>query len=208
MNANHKNLPAEVEEDSYGPAMMACLPKERTFILALLEGKSGAQSAREAGYGNEDGSSSSETMARIAHRCLTRSRVVDALTEQSRKMIRSLAPTAIQAVKDILTTTNHKDRAKVALNLIERVDPTVTRVDAHVTHEFVDHRQDALNQLRSLLALGVARDRLEELFGFTGLPMLERQLAGETKQPIDAEFVDITPVDDLEADIQRQMEDL
>jgi hypothetical protein len=194
------------ETDDFGPAMAACLPKERSFVAALLEGRSGAQAAREAGYGAEDGSSTAETMARIAHRTLSRGRVIDALTEQSRKTIRSLAPSAIQAVKDILTTTNHKDRAKVALNVIERVDPIVQKVDAHVTHEIVDHRKDALEQLRSLIALGVARAKLEELFGFTGLPMLERQLAEQdAKRPIDAEF---TVVEDVDADIAQQMEGL
>ncbi|HUZ32268.1 MAG TPA: hypothetical protein VMV19_09245 [Xanthobacteraceae bacterium] len=198
-------VPTDEAED-FGPAMSACLPKERAFVLVLLEGKSGAQAAREAGYGAQDGTSTAETMARIAHRTLGRGRVIDALAEQSRKTIRSLAPVAIQAVRDVLTTTNHKDRAKVALNLIERVDPTVTRVDAHVTHEIVDHRKDALEQLRSLKALGVAREKLEELFGFTGLPMLEKQLAEQdAKQPIDADF---TVIDDLDASIEKEMSDL
>jgi len=198
-------LPPDDSGD-FGPAMTLCLPKERAFIVALLEGKSGAQAAREAGYGAEDGTSTSETMARIAHRTLGRGRVVDALAEQSRRTIRSLAPSAIQAVKEILTTTSHKDRAKVALNVIERIDPTVQRVDAHVTHEIVDHRKDALEQLRSLKALGVAREKLEELFGFTGLPMLERQLAEQdAKQPIDAEF---TVVDDVDASIEKEMSGL
>lgn len=200
--------PADGNGDDYGPAMSACMPRERAFVIALLEGKSGAQAAREGGYGAEDGSSTAETMARIAHRTLGRGRVIDALTEQSRKTIRSLAPSAIQAVKDILTTTNHKDRAKVALNMLERVDPIVQKVDAHVTHEIMDHRKDALEQLRSLIALGVARAKLEELFGFTGLPMLERQLAvQDATRPIDAEFTEVSD-GDVEADIAKQMEGL
>jgi len=101
---------------------------------------------------------------------------------------------AIRAQSDILGTINHKDRAKVSIAVLERITPTVQRTDAHVTHEIVDHRQDALNQLRSLKALGVAREPLEELFGFTGLPMLERQLAAdEAKQPIDVEFTELAP---------------
>lgn len=195
-NRKKKNELVPPETDDFGPAMSACLPKERAFVLALLEGRSGAQAAREAGYGNENGSSSAETMARIAHRMLTRGRVVDALAEQSRKTIRSLAPAAIQAAKDILTTTNHKDRAKVALNMIERIDPTVQRVEGHMTHEIVDHRLEALTQLKTLKALGVAREKLEELFGFTGLPMLEKKLQQqEREQPIDAEYTEISDSD-------------
>ena len=75
-----------------------------------------------------------------------------------------------------------------------------------MTHEIVDHRKDALAQLRTLKALNVSRDKLEELFGFTGLPMLEAQLAEqETTQPIDAEFTEIIPsnrTDDQELSVE------
>jgi phage terminase small subunit len=197
------------EADDFGLAMRACLPKERAFVLALLEGKSGASAARQAGYGAEDGSSTAETFARIAHRTLNRSRVIDALAEQSRKTIRSLAPSAIQAVKDILTTTNHKDRAKVALNVIERVDPIVQKTEVTVTHT-VDHDGEAVAHLRMLKSLNVARERLEEVFGFSGLSRYEKLLALEdakSKPPIvDAEF---TVVDaDIDAAIAKEMSEL
>lgn len=196
------------EADDYGPAMMACLPKERAFILAVLEGRSGAQAARQAGYGAEGGSSA-DTYARIAHRTLSRNRVIDALAEQSRKTIRSLAPSAIQAARDILTTTNHKDRAKVALNLIERVAPTETKHTVTVEHK-VDHDGEAVAQLRMLKSLNVARERLEEVFGFTGLSRYEKMLSLEdakSKPPIvDAEF---TVVDtDIDQSIAEEMSKL
>jgi hypothetical protein len=64
----------------------------------------------------------------------------------------------------------------VALALYERADPTVTKVDANVKVAVVDYEQEALAQLKALKALGVAREKLEEMFGFSGLPVLEAQL--------------------------------
>ena len=199
-----KNLPAEQDEESYGPMMQACLPQERAIIEGIFAGLSGAEAARQAGHE----CSTPEAFARVAHRALHRDRVQAAIVEYTAKAARVLGPLAVRAQSDILSTVNHKDRGKISVAVLERISPTIQRVDAHVLHEIVDHRQDALIQLKALLALGVARERLEELFGFTGLPMLERQLADETKTPIiDASFVEIAP-DELEADIERQMKDL
>ncbi len=188
-----KNLPTESEADDYGPAMSACLPKERAFVLALLQGRNGAQAAREAGYGAEDGSSSAETFARIALRTVSRDRVIDALTEQSRKTIRSLAPSAIQAIKEIITTTNHKDRAKVALSMLERVDPIVQRIDVKHQHEVVDRTKAAIEHLARLKAKGANREFLVAEFGELGLAHFETILAQQNQaKPIDAEFTEIT----------------
>ena len=38
-------VPAQSDEDDFGPAMLACLPKERAFILALLEREVGRTSS-------------------------------------------------------------------------------------------------------------------------------------------------------------------
>ncbi len=204
---NKQLVPADDEVNDFGPCMQACLPKERQFILHLLEGKSGAQAARLAGYGAEG--STAETFARISYRTLSRGRVTDALAEQSRMTIRSLTPSAIQAVKDILTTTNHKDRAKVALNVIERVDPIVQKTEVTVTHT-VDHDGEAVAQLRMLKSLNVAHERLEEVFGFSGLSRYEKLLALEDAKSnpsiVDADF---TVVDtDIDAAIAKEMSEL
>jgi hypothetical protein len=88
----------------------------------------------------------------------------------------------------------HKDQYKAVAAILNRVDPEVTKLDAHVTHEVIDHRADALNELRALIALGVAREKLEEMFGYTGLLALERQLAeGDKGAVVDAEFTEIEP---------------
>jgi len=197
-------VPADDQADDFGPLMLACLPKERAFILALLEGATHAQAARDAGYGNEEGTTSPASFARIAHRTLTRPRVVDALMEQMKVSVRSLAPEVMRTLRDTLNGGDATQRAKVALNLLERYQPTVQKVDAHVTHEIVDRRQDELQALRTAKALGASREKLIELFGFTGLPMLEQQLEKE-KQPIEVEF---TEVSDLDLEIEAARKDL
>jgi phage terminase small subunit len=201
---NKQIAPTNDEADDFGPFMLACLPKERAFIIAVLNGANYAQAARDAGYGVEG--SSSATFARIAHRTLTRPRVVDALMEQMKISVRSLAPEVMRSLRDTLNGGDATQRARVALNLLERYQPTTQRIDAHVTHEIVDHRKDALEQLRAAKMLGASREKLVELFGFSGLPMLERQLEQqEAKQPIDAEF---TEVSDIDLEIEAQMKDL
>jgi hypothetical protein len=197
------------EADDFGPAMTACLPAERAFVLALLEGKSNAEAAKLSGWGNDAGTTTMATFGRIANRALSRSRVIDALQEEARKTIKSLVPSAITAVKDILTNTTHKDRAKVALNLIERTSPTVTQHNVTIEHK-VDHDAEAVAQLRMLKSLGVARERLEEVFGFSGLSRYENLLAIEDAKNkpaiVDAEY---TVVDaDLDAAIAAEMENL
>src|SRR5580698_7493037 len=117
--------PDHDERQSFGPAMLACSEREREFVLRVMEGKSFAAAAKEAGCGNPD--SSANTLARIGYRYSHRPRVIDAIAEESRKAVRTALPEATLAVKEILKNPFHKDRAKVALNLIERVDPTVQR---------------------------------------------------------------------------------
>ncbi len=115
-------------------------------------------------------------------------------------------PSAIQAVKDILTNTAHRDQVKVALNLIERVAPTETRHTVTVEH-VVDHDGEAVAQLRMLKSLNMARERLEEVFGFSGLSRYEKMLAIEDgkNKPIEAEF---TVVEDVDVSIADEMSKL
>jgi phage terminase small subunit len=180
---------------------MAALPtaKQRAFVDSLFEidGRgqplTAAAAARAAGY-SPDGDSHAHNSA--AQKLVKDPRVQAALQAEARRRARFLSPEALQAIKEIIGDRYHKDRLKAAHLILERVDPTVQRVDAHVTHEVVDHKRDAIDQLRTLKALGVAREKLEELFGFSGLPALERQLVEqEARRPIDAEFVELREED-------------
>ena len=135
-------------------------------------------------------------MARIAYRLRHENpRVQAAIAEMVHLAVRDLAVDGFKTLRDIMKQgAFHPQAAKVALALVERVSPTVTRTDINMRTEIVDHRQEAVIQLKTLKALGVPRDKLEELFGFSGLPMLERQLAQQEAKdnpPVDAEFTEI-----------------
>src|SRR6266536_5124992 len=110
-------LPTE-DESELGPALRECTVQERRFIHALFDGKpghgSGARAARAAGYGKGDGSSSPQTMARIANRLFNRQRVSDAIKEQTRRLLRAEAPMAVHVVREIMKDQDHKDRLKAA----------------------------------------------------------------------------------------------
>src|SRR5262249_53474312 len=80
---------------------------------------------------------------------------------------------------------------KAVQAVLERLDPTVQKVEVEHTHH-IDHDTEALNQLRTLKALGVARDKLVEVFGEIGLDRFEKQLALEDKSTVvDAEFTEV-----------------
>ena len=73
--------------------------------------------------------------------------------------------------------------------VFERIAPVKQQIDVTHTHEIVDHDAEALKHLRALKALGVARDKLAEVFGGFGLDRLEARVALEDKsQAIEADY--------------------
>ena len=178
------------ERESFGPCMLACRPDEREFVLHVIAGKSNAEAAKLAGWGEPD--SSANTMSRIGHRLAHRDRIIAAIGEEVKKLTRSRATLkAAQVIDEILNNSYHKDAARVALSVLERVDPTIQKHEVEVTHK-IDHEAEALDQLRSLRALNVAREKLIELYGAFGLERLEKKLAIENKgNVLDAEFSEV-----------------
>jgi hypothetical protein len=157
----------------------ACSPMERRFVhwLLNLPPKRGfrVRAARLAGYGQMK-NSSPHNLNSIAQDLLTRQRVVDLITEVTRKQIRSSAPEAIAAVREIIADKEHPHRLKAASVILERIEPTQQRLDVHVRHEVVDRDGEAVAYLRKLKALGVERSKLEEELGYSDLPRYERLL--------------------------------
>jgi hypothetical protein len=186
------------ERESFGPCMLACRPDEREFVLHVIAGKSNAEAAKLAGWGEPD--SSTATLARIGHRLAHRDRIIAAIGEEVKKLTRSRATLkAAQVIDEILNNSYHKDAARVALSVLERVDPTIQKHEVEVTHK-IDHEAEALDQLRSLRALNVAREKLIELYGAFGLERLEKKLVIENKgNVVDAEFSEVPR--DVDADL-------
>jgi hypothetical protein len=178
------------ERESFGPCMLACRPDEREFVLHVIARKSNAEAAKLAGWGEPD--SSANTLSRIGHRLAHRDRIIAAIGEEVKKLTRSRATLkAAQVIDEILNNSYHKDAARVALSVLERVDPTIQKHEVEVAHK-IDHEAEALDQLRSLRALNVAREKLIELYGAFGLERLEKKLAIENKgNVVDAEFSEV-----------------
>lgn len=164
----------------FGPKVQALSLRERKFVWAYLinsmtpVGANGAQSARDAGYSDVAGG------ARVrAHELLHRQAVQDAIQEVAARELRGLALPAIAALSSILKKPDHPDRQKVALSILSRLGMgEQAAVNLNVSGEVrLNHTDEALEQLRMLLELGVPREKLVETFGYSGLGRYERMLA-------------------------------
>jgi len=210
-----KHLIPDEDEDALGPAMAACSKQERLFVRALFAHPghgAGARAARLAGYGNAK--SPNVTYWRAANRLFNRPRVADAIAEMTRLLMRSEAPQAVQAVREIIKDKTHKDRLKAARAVIDRADPVEQRFVGEMHHTVEDKRErdkTTLDFLRMLKAANTNREALIGIFGFSGLSFYENKLAAlelaeksgaALPAPIDAEFTELTrapvPADDDE----------
>jgi hypothetical protein len=168
-----------------GPAMKA-LPNDRWRLFVefyLLENIGrGAQTAaaRRAGFGTPN--TKPAYMARIALRLMRDARIVTAIAEEARKILRGGSAEASKALLALLRNPDHKDHARAISMVLARTDPEIQRHDMLVTHTIGDPDMEAIEELRAARALGATRERLLELFGGNYLPRLERLEAAELER--------------------------
>jgi hypothetical protein len=190
-----------------GPAMRA-LPNDRwrLFVESYLwetftngnKDNYGAQAAaaRKAGFGSPR--SKPIALAHIGWRLLKDERMVAAIAEESRKLLRAGAPQAVKAVHDGILNPNHPAHAKFVAMLLDRTDPQESKQLVEVTHKVLDPDQESLEELRALRMLDTPRPKLIELFGQNGLDRLERLEAADKvrradqAKMIDAEVIDVS----------------
>jgi hypothetical protein len=172
------------EEASCGPKMAACSEKERRFVwhYLMLGGVagSGVEAARVAGYKADN----------AASQVLQRVRVLDALDEVGRRAFRSLMIPAVIAAARLIENSKHPKHAAVVLSTLSRLGLVErTGVDVNVSGEVqLTHTQEAVVQLKALKAMGVPQERLEALFGYSGLARYETLLLeAERGKVIDVE---------------------
>ena len=129
---------AEHKEDwgELGPAMRA-LPNERwrNFVrYYVADTKHGAitRAARKAGWGRPNTKPSS--LSKQAHDLSRDERVIAAVAEESRRMLRVGHPEAVNALYKLVRDPKHRDHARAIAMVIERCDPVVTRHSVDVTH--------------------------------------------------------------------------
>src|SRR3974390_28779 len=180
----------------YGPAMRA-LPSDRwrafvDFFLLEKPGR-GAQTAaaRRAGFGTPN--TRPVNMARTAYRLMQDERMIAAIAEEARKMLRGAAPEAVKALHNMVRDPTHKDHARAVAMMLDRTDPVVTNQNISVTHRHVDPVAEEIEELRALRQLGTSREKLLELFGGNGLARieaLEAEDAAKNAKIIEAEVIE------------------
>ncbi len=157
--------------------MQALSERERKFVWFYITNEgppNGAQAARDAGY-----SDVAEAAKVRAHYLLQRERVILALEEVGKKAFRGLLGPAVKATAAMINNPLHPDHAKTVSSTLARLGLVEkSGIDVSVSGELtVNHTDAALNDLRALMGLGVARDKLVEIFGFSGLSRYEKMLA-------------------------------
>lgn len=159
------------------PAEMRELPtdKLRRFAWAYVLGDGEASSsARWAGY-----SDVKEGAKVRGHHALHRDDVQAAMRALASRYLFSLAPKALIRLHQVLDDPKHSKHLKaIELALAANGLGARTAVDVNVSGTVtLNHTDEAVEQLRTLLDLGVPRAKLEEIFGFSGLGRYERMLA-------------------------------
>jgi hypothetical protein len=121
-----------------GPAMRA-LPNDRwrRFVEALLlePGGPGAQTnaAIKAGFGGRK----REYATRIASKMVRDIRIVAALEEEGRKIVRAGGAAASKALMSLVDNPDHKDHARAVAMVLARTDPEIQRHDMRSNTELL-----------------------------------------------------------------------
>jgi len=180
--------------------------KWRNFVEFYLLEKPGygaqVNAARRAGFGHAR--TTPLNMARIASRLMRDDRILVALAEEGRKIVRGGGAEAAKALLNLVRDSEHKDHARGIAMVLARTDPEVQHHDLQVTHKIEDPDHEALEELRALRQLGTSREKLLQLFGGNGLARLERLEAAELERRaenarvIDAEAVEIVQQQDAQ----------
>jgi hypothetical protein len=194
-----KGQPAKQDWGQLGPAMRA-LPNDqwRSYVYHLVTQKPGhgalTRAARAAGFGKN---STPTNLAKLAWHMSRDERLIAAVAEESKKVLRLGHPEAVAALLNMVRDPDHRAHHNAVLAIIDRTDPIVGRQQVEVTHRIVDPDQEALEELRALRQLGVSREKMIETFGGNGLARLERLEAAdmatraETAKMIDAKVIEV-----------------
>jgi hypothetical protein len=179
-----------IDQSLLGP-MMAALPNDRwrAAAVARFMVKTNTAAAKLAGFGNELGTTTASNLKRIAYSVFHDERMLKALRELGEKHLVNGIPDAIGAIEEILADVKHKDRLRAAQTLIDRAYPLTAHQHLTIEHK-INYQEQALEELAAFRRLGVARAKLEEIYGADGLYHLEQQLDAKPKV-IEGEFTAI-----------------
>jgi hypothetical protein len=173
-----------------GPAMRK-LPNDkwRAFVVAYVTGKPGlgaiTRAARLAGFGGKGGTS--VHLRKQAWQLAHDDRMVAAIAETAKKVIRAHAPEAVSALQALIRNPEHRDHVRAIAMILARTDPEVQYGVQEVVHKVADPDEEALEELQAVRKLGASREKLLELFGPNGLDRLE---AMEARRAAAAKVID------------------
>jgi len=173
-----------------GDAMRA-LPNNqwRDMVYHLVNQKPGhgalTRACRAAGFGKN---SSPTNLAKLAWRMSRDERLIAAVAEESKKVIRLGHPEAVTAVLNLVRNPKHRDHMRAVDAVLSRADPieSHSRHNIEVLHRTIDPDQEALEELRALRQLGTPREKLLTLFGHNGLDRIEALEAADTSRRADS----------------------
>jgi hypothetical protein len=168
--------------------------KWRMFARAYATGEPGlgalTNAARAAGFSKNK----PQWMRKYAWELSRDPRMIAAIEEEARAVIRLGAPEAARALLNLVRNEDHKDHARGVGMLLDRVYPVMTLANVEVTHKILSPDEEALEELKALRQLGTERPKLLELFGPNGLDRLERMEArrAENAKVIDGEATEVS----------------
>lgn len=180
-----------IDQTTLGPKMRA-LPNDMWRAAAVARflvppGRGGNTAAcRAAGFGQ---GGKGEWVRMTAYGIFHDPRMLEALHELGEQYLKNGVPDVIGVVKEIMSDKTHKDRLRAAQIFIDRAHPTESLHRVTVEHK-VDYTRQALEELAAFRRLGVAREKLEQIFGRDGLYHLEKQL--DAPKTIEGVATDLT----------------
>lgn len=172
-------------EVELGPKMLALTERERKFVWFYLLGLSengranATEAARQAGYA-DPGRESSAIRVR-SHALMHSDRVRGALREVAERHFEGLVLESVLAAQALIANPKHRDHARMVTSVLSSLgfgEVSRVRVEGEIK---ISHTDAAVEDLRRLKALGVPREKLLEVFGFSGLDRYEALLA--TQEP-------------------------
>ena len=168
-----------------GEAMRA-LPNDRwrAFVRHIVSDTKGYGAAtramRAVGFGKA--TTKPATLTKHAYQLSHDERVIAAVAEECKKIIRNGHPEIVAAAFNLVRSPQHRDHGRAVFGLLDRLDPVQTRHSIDVTHRVENPDVVALEELKALRQLGTPREKLLELYGGNGLDRLEMLEAAETAQ--------------------------
>ncbi len=171
-----------------GPCMRELSEMQSRFVhfyvaeVAVKPHGAATRAAAKAGYKSGSRANLSKHASDLLRDPIRSEKIIAAIAEESKKLIRVGHPEAVAALFGIIRDPTHKDHVRAIGMVLDRTDPAVSRHDLQVTHKHIDPDREALEELKALRKLGTSRDKLLELYGANGLDRLEGLEAVEQAQ--------------------------